>query len=43
MRKLIDIPDDQIKDLIKLAKKNNRNVKNYIENLILETIKKSKL
>lgn len=42
MRKLIDIPDDLVKDLRILAAHADKDVKNYIQDLLIEHIKKHK-
>lgn len=42
MRKLIDIPDELVKDLKILAVHADKNVKTYIQNLIIEHIKRNK-
>jgi hypothetical protein len=36
MRKLIDIPDEIVKDLKRLALEADTNLKAYIENLVIE-------
>jgi len=42
MRKLIDIPDELIKDLKRLALEADQNPKLYIETLLINHIKQSK-
>jgi hypothetical protein len=42
MRKLIDIPDELVKDLRILAAHADKDVKNYIQDLLVEHIKKNK-
>jgi hypothetical protein len=42
MRKLIDIPDEILKDLKKLAIDGDLDLKNYIEKLLVEHVKNSK-
>jgi hypothetical protein len=42
MRKLIDIPDELLKDLRILAAHADKDVKTYLQDLIIEHIKKNK-
>jgi hypothetical protein len=42
MRKLIDIPDELVKDLKILAAHADKDVKNYLQDLIVDHIKKNK-
>lgn len=42
MRKLIDIPDNIVKDLKILAIQADKDLKNYIQDLLIEHVKKSK-
>lgn len=42
MKKLIDLPDDLLKDLKILAAHADKPVKNYIEGVIIDHIKKKK-
>jgi hypothetical protein len=42
MRKLIDIPNDLVKDLRILAAHADKDVKNYVQDLVIEHIKKNK-
>lgn len=42
MRKLIDIPDDLVKDLRILAAYSDKNVKTYLQDLIIQHIQNSK-
>jgi hypothetical protein len=42
MRKLIDIPDDLVKDLKILAVHADKDLKTYIQDLIIEHVKKKK-
>jgi len=42
MRKLIDIPDELVKDLKILAAHADKDVKNYLQDFIIEHIKKNK-
>jgi mRNA-degrading endonuclease RelE of RelBE toxin-antitoxin system len=42
MRKNIDIPDEIVKDLKKLAVDADKDLKNYIQELLVEHVKKAK-
>lgn len=42
MRKNIDIPDEIVKDLKKLAVDADKDLKNYIQDLLVEHVKKHK-
>lgn len=42
MRKNIDIPDEIVKDLKKMAVDADKDLKNYIQDLLVEHVKKSK-
>jgi hypothetical protein len=42
MKKLVDIPQELIKDLKILAAHADKDVKNYLQDLIIEHIKKNK-
>lgn len=42
MRKNIDIPDEIVKDLKKLAVDADNDLKNYIQDLLVHHVKKSK-
>tara|TARA_Y100000389_G_C17178384_1_gene372707 strand:+ start:288 stop:422 length:135 start_codon:yes stop_codon:yes gene_type:complete len=42
MRKLIDIPDEILKPLKILAIKNDRDLKNYIQDLLISHVRKRK-
>ena len=43
MRKLIDIPESIVKELKILAIENDTNLKNYIENLLMEHVTKKRV
>jgi hypothetical protein len=43
MRKLIDLPDDIAKDLKILAVMNDKDLKNYIQDVLIEHAKKNKI
>jgi hypothetical protein len=43
MRKLIDIPDEILKPLKILAVKKDTNLKNYIQNVLVNHVRKRKL
>lgn len=42
MRKLIDIPEEIVQDLKILAVKDGKDLKNYIQDLLIEKVKESK-
>lgn len=42
MRKNIDIPDDIVKDLKKMAVDADKDLKNYIQDLLVQHVKKNK-
>lgn len=42
MRKNIDIPDEIVKDLKKLAVDADKDLKNYIQDLLVQHVKKGK-
>ena len=42
MRKNIDIPDEIVKDLKKMAVDADKDLKNYIQDLLVEHVKKHK-
>jgi hypothetical protein len=42
MRKNIDIPDEIVKDLKKMAVDADKDLKNYIQDLLVEHVKKNK-
>jgi len=42
MKKLIDIPDEILKPLKILAIKNDRDLKNYIQDLLISHVRKRK-
>lgn len=42
MRKNIDIPDEIVKDLKKMAVDADRDLKNYIQDLLVQHVKKNK-
>jgi hypothetical protein len=43
MRKLIDLPDDIAKDLKILAVMNDKDLKNYIQDVLIEHAKKNNI
>lgn len=42
MKKNIDIPDDIVKDLKKIAVDADKDLKNYIQDLLVEHVKRNK-
>ena len=42
MKKLIDIPEEIVKDLKKLAVDEDKDLKNYIQDKLVEIVKQSK-